>query len=506
MPANVRNVHSIAQIHYHRLKSSQGLTSHTFDFLNQFLPFAGPNSVSSDSVNSNERRQIAVGLTKIVKSEKNYVLKGFSREFRPCFLVNIMKLLGTRETAFAFFKVAFRDDSDRIVESCCVAAQILAAEDLQFLAQDMVSFVIGIIGASRSRNLVEFMWKYHSFYESDFSVLNTLMRSFLNAEMGSEALEIVSKMREVGVSPTSSASRILLKLLLRVGDYGSVWKFFKDIVRKGPFPTTHTFNMMILGFCRKGLLGIGESLLHVMRKFRCEPDVFTYNIVINANCMRGETSNALEWIHFMIWSGCEPNVVTFNVVINALSKEGEMVKARRFFDGILDLGIFPNTITYNIMIDGYVKAGDLVEAGKLYEDMRYKGISPDGMTFNILIGVLIDGYFRMGDHKGARSLWKEMHRGGIFPDAVAFAVFINGLARVGLMDAYDMLLEAARERFVPSYLSYDSLIRWFYNYGKLNRKLMFGREMRQKGFSSGYLCDQYHHSSFHNRRMNLDIL
>ncbi|KAL5560623.1 hypothetical protein UlMin_036834 [Ulmus minor] len=606
MPVYLRSVKKILQVHYHTLNSSRVLNTQSFDYLNQFLPRACQNSNSLSSINAHERRKLTVGLSNVIKHDRVYILKGFSREFYSVFLVKIMKLLQNREAAFAFFKLAFRDDSE-ILRSSCVAAHLLAANNLQFLAQDMVSYVIETIGSRRSRQLMELMWEDHCRYESHFSVLNTLMRGFLNAEMDSEALEVVGMMREIGVSPSSSATRILFKLLLRIGDYGSVWKLFKDLVRMGPPPSTHTFNMMILGFSRKGLVKVGENLLHVMRKFHCEPDVFAYNIVINGNCMKGQTSRALEWMHFMISNGCAPNIVTFNTVIHALSKEGDMEKARRYFYGITDMGISPNTITYNIMLDGYVKAGDIDEAEMLYEEMRNKGISPDGLSFNIFIAgrykygienigdtllsdiaepqlfpdcslfdvsvagfcwmgrldeamefvenmlergfpisvvafnsiiaayskagleekarraykimtrfgltpssstcaylliglckkrclnearellhkmiekdfcinklaflVLLDGYLRTGDLIGARSLWDEMEKRGIFPDTVSFAVFVNGLAKVGLLEeAYDMLLEMARKGFVHSNFAYNSLIRWFYNYGKLKNK------------------------------------
>ncbi|KAM6560053.1 hypothetical protein CsatA_029292 [Cannabis sativa] len=456
MPANVRRILSTVEVRPQTLKTLLVRHSKNFDFLNQFLPFDFPISEDSlNGINPNERRKIAVGLSKIVKTQKIHILEDFSREFCPCSIVNIMKMLETRDTAFAFFKFSFRDHSDSVLRSCGLAALFFAAEDLQFLAQDMVSYVIERIGAVRSRYLVEFMWENHYRYESHFSVLNTLMRGFLNAEMGYEALQIVSKMREVGVSPSSSAARILFKLLIRVGDYGSVWKLFRDIVSKGPPISAHTFNMMILGFCRKGLLSTGESLLHVMRKFGCEPDVFGYNIVINANCMMGQISNALEWMHFMISNGCEPSVVTFNTVINAMCKEGDMVKARSFFDGILNVGIFPNTVTYNIMIDGYVKSGDTGEADKLYEEMKNKGINPDGMTFNILIA----GHYKYGRENIGDMLLRDLTVPEVFPVSSLFDVSIAGLCWAGRLDEAMKSVENMLEKGFPlSVVAFNSII------------------------------------------------
>ncbi|XP_060960321.1 pentatricopeptide repeat-containing protein At1g64583, mitochondrial isoform X1 [Cannabis sativa] len=456
MPANVHRILSTVEVQPQTLNSLLIRHSKNIDFLNQFLPFDFPILDDSlNGINPYERRKIAVGLSKIIKTRKIHTLECFSREFCPCSLVHIMKMLETRDTAFAFFKFSFRDHSDRVLRSCGLAALFFAAEDLQFLAQDMVSHVIKRIGAVRSRYLVEFMWENHYRYESHFSVLNTLMRGFLNAEMGYEALLIVNKMREVGVSPSSSACRILFKLLIRNGEYSSVWKLFRDMVSKGPPISTHTFNVMILGFCRTGFLSTGESLLHVIRKFGCEPDVYGYNIVINANCMMGKISNSLEWIHFMISNGCEPSIVTFNTVINGLCKEGDMVKARSFFDGILEVGVFPNTVTYNIMIDGYVKSGDIDEGDKLYEEMKNKGVNPDGMTFNILIA----GHYKYRKENIRDMLLRDLVVQEVFPFSSLFDISIAGLCWAGRLDeAMESVKNMLEKGFPLSVVAFNSII------------------------------------------------
>lgn len=273
--------------------SSASSNRDSFDYIDQFIPSCNPNSNSFKFTNSNERRKIIVGLSKIIKSQKGYVLRGFSHNFCPFFLVKIMKLLESRETAFAFFKVAFCDDSESVIRSSCVAAHILAVDSLRFLAQDIVTWVISRIGVRRSKEFVEIMWSGHHQYESDFSVLDTLMRGFLHVEMPMEAMEILCRMREEGVRPSLSAINILFNLLLRVGDYGSVWKLFRDILGKGPRPCNYTFTALILGFCRKGYVSIGESLFHVMQKYMCVPDIYIYDILINAYCIRGRSSDGL---------------------------------------------------------------------------------------------------------------------------------------------------------------------------------------------------------------------
>ncbi|GMY22963.1 pentatricopeptide repeat-containing protein At1g12620-like isoform X2 [Fagus crenata] len=498
MSAKVRHMRNTLQVHFHcssqtlaplnlthspkplnpkpshsaSFTSSSPSNSHNFDFLEQFLPSSSTSNYSCSSIviNSNERRRIAVGLSKMIKARQGFVLKAFSRDFCPVFLVKILKLFRTRETAFAFFKFAFRDGSDATVRSCCIAAHILAAEDLRFLAQDVVSCVIARIGSGRSEGLVEIMWREHHKFESDFSVLDTLMRGFLNVEMSKEAMGVLDRMREVGLRPSLSAITILFKLLLRVGDYGSVWKLFRDMVRRGPRPCSYTFNVMVLGFCRKGLVRIGESLLHVMWKFHCEPDVFTYNIVINAYCIRGRTSDTISWVHLMIARGCKPNVVTFNTVLHALCKEGNMVEARKLFEGIHDMGVYPDITMFNTLIDGYVKARDIDQANMIYEEMRKRGVSPDGVTFNILVA----GHYKFGREEDGDRLLRDVSVLGLFPDSSLYDISVAGLCWAGRLDEAMEFLEKLLEKGIPpSMVAFNSIIAAYSRAGLEAKRRVF---------------------------------
>lgn len=117
---------------------------------------------------------------------------------------------------------------------------------------------------------------------------------------------------------------ILFKLLLRVGDFGSVWKLLRDMLHRGPLPNSNVYNVIILGFCRKGCVRIGESLLSVMEKYGCEPDVFGYNILINAYCLGRRASDSLLWVYSMVECGCKPSSATFSTIINSFVRKATL--------------------------------------------------------------------------------------------------------------------------------------------------------------------------------------
>ncbi|XP_026432763.1 pentatricopeptide repeat-containing protein At3g22470, mitochondrial-like [Papaver somniferum] len=319
-------------------------------------------------INSNEKRKIFIGLSKIIKHGHGCVLRDFSlgdNQFWPFNLVEIMKLFDDSILSLAFFKFVCVNDSDFGSDSSirlyCELAHVLASQDMRYLSQDVICVVVKRIGVDRSRELIDLMWKRreHYLYESDFSVLDSLMRGFMKAGLVRNALVVLDKIREEGLVPSLSATGILFRMLIAVGDFSTVWSLFRDMVVKGPRISTNEFNVMLDGFCGEGCFQVVVSLFYLMGKFGCEPDAFSYNILIKTYCTDGRSSEALAWVREMIENGCGPNVVTFNTIIDSFCKQGNMVEARRLFDQIQERDINPTTVTYNTLINGYVKAREI---------------------------------------------------------------------------------------------------------------------------------------------------
>ncbi|CAH9130971.1 unnamed protein product [Cuscuta epithymum] len=475
--------------------SSSTFPEKRFDLLEQFSPFQNlSNSESYTLITSNERRRILVGLSKIIKKENDYYLSAFSKQFCPYCLVEIMVSFHDRGVAFALFKYVFRDHSESMVQSCSVAALLLEAMELRLMSQDMLSWIIRKIGEYRGDEVVNFTWRERSLYQLDcYSVLNSLMRAFLSSEMTSGALKILGMMRNAGLQPSLSAISILFKLLLKFGYHDSVWILFREILNKGPCPNIYVYNVIILGFCKRGFLQIGESLFHLMIKFDCEPDIVTYNILVNAYCMKGLTSDALNWMNMMIeLGGCNPNSITFGTIINALCKEGKILEAKKIFDGMEEAGVYASIEIYNTLMDGYVKAREIDKANALYEEMVKKGISPDGITFNVLAG----GYYKYRRENCTDILLRDLITRELIPECSLTDVTISGLCWSERLDEAVEMLHTMLERGIPlSVISFNSIIAAYskaglgeHAFGIYNMMVMFGHIPSASTCASLLMC------------------
>nr|GEY43335.1 hypothetical protein [Tanacetum cinerariifolium] len=346
------------------------------------------------------------------------------------------------------------------------------------------------------------MWRGHFGYESDFSVLDSFMRVFVNLEMEEQALEVVRRTRGIGLQPSLSALSVLFKLLLRVGfrilaqdvlllvvrrvGVGrgvEMMELFRDMLRERPRPSNILFNVMIHGFCRKGEVRIGESLLYLMSKFECEPDVITYNILINAYCIRGQTLDALSWVDLMVERGCSPSTATFSTIINALSKEGNIVEARNVFDWMQDMGVSLSISVYNALIDGLVKGcykyGRDEHVNHLLRDLSMSGLLPDSSLPDVSVARLCWA----GQPDEAVELLEDMLKQGLPLTVIAFNSIISAYSKYGLekkaFDAYHMMIKFG---LTPSSSTCNSLLMCLSRNGKLHEaeELMYTMKDREE--------------------------
>jgi pentatricopeptide repeat protein len=88
---------------------------------------------------------------------------------------------------------------------------------------------------------------------------------------------------------------------------------------KGLQPNVWTYNVMIKGFCKEGLLNEAIELLEKMEGNSCSPDHFTYNIIIQDFLQYNETSWVVKYLKMMVEKGFSANATTTAILIDLLS-------------------------------------------------------------------------------------------------------------------------------------------------------------------------------------------
>ncbi|EXB37231.1 hypothetical protein L484_020290 [Morus notabilis] len=218
---------------------------------------------------------------------------------------------------------------------------------------------------------------------------NSLIRSYGNAGLFQESLELFSTMERLGISPSLATFNSLLSVLLKRGRTNMARNVFDEILGTlGVESDTFTFNVLIRGFCTNSMVDEGFHFFKEMSRFKCEPDVVTYNTLIDGLCRAGKVDIARNVVEGMKKKGVDlnPNVVTYTTLIRGYCGKQEIDEALLVLKEMTERGLKPNGITHNTLIKGLCEAQKLDDVRKILEGtMRWGEFVPDTCTFNTLI-------------------------------------------------------------------------------------------------------------------------
>ena len=80
-----------------------------------------------------------------------------------------------------------------------------------------------------------------------------------------------------------------------------------------------TYNIMIKGFCKEGLIDEVSELLKKMDGLFCSPNECTYNTIIQGLQRHNETSRAMKYLHIVVEKDLLANATTAAMFIDLLS-------------------------------------------------------------------------------------------------------------------------------------------------------------------------------------------
>ncbi|KAL6004415.1 hypothetical protein ACLOJK_004968 [Asimina triloba] len=298
----------------------------------------------------------------------------------------------------------------------------------------------------------------------------------------------------------ASRPELALKTFLRIKDFGvetSVRAFntlLNALIQNKRFDTVH----LLFKNCKK--------------RFGIVPNVFTCNILIKALCKKNDVGAAFQVLDEMPGMGILPNVVTYTTILGGLCEAGDLVGARKVFDEILDRGWIPDPITYTILIDGYCKKGRLIDGVKVMDEMEENGVAPNDVTYNVVIEAycklrkagealnllndmldkkympssglacrVIDLLCEEGRVEDACDVWKTLLKKNCTPDNAISSTLIYWLCKKGKVGDARRLFDEFERGFIPSVLTYNTLLSGMCEHGELQEAGRLWDDMVEKG-------------------------
>ncbi|XP_062095678.1 pentatricopeptide repeat-containing protein At3g22670, mitochondrial-like isoform X2 [Humulus lupulus] len=253
------------------------------------------------------------------------------------------------------------------------------------------NLMVDILGKARKFqllwDLIEEMNSLDGYVSS--VTMTKVVRRLVGAHLYKEGIDVFRGIERFGINKDITGLNILMEALVKENGIEHAQEVFLEYKDSIPV-NTHSFNLLILGWCKVRKFGIARKTMEEMEKHGCQPNAFSYTWFIKFYCHHKDFRNVEAILDEMKVKGCSPTVVTYTIVMNALGKANQINEALEVYEKMKENGCVPSTCFFNSLIFILGKAGMLKDVEEVFNDMPKKGATPDVITYSTLISCYCD--------------------------------------------------------------------------------------------------------------------
>ncbi|KAJ9550477.1 hypothetical protein OSB04_014522, partial [Centaurea solstitialis] len=256
-----------------------------------------------------------------------------------------------------------------------------------------------------------------------------LIRGYCRAGHASQGLELLEVMSSMEVAPNIVVYNTLVSTFCKDGKTDEAGKLVERIREDGlvpndlrdmqvdkelglPQPNTITYNLMLDGFCKEGMIEEAKILVESVKESGVSLEVESYNIWLLGLVRNAKLLEAQLVLNEMAEKGIRPTIVTYNIMMDGLCKNSHE---------------FNEKWLLIILLHGYCKKGKISEANKLVGKMIVEGCFPNNYTCNSLL------VWKEGKVLEAEELLSTMKERGYYAlDTVTYNIVLDGLCKSGI--------------------------------------------------------------------------
>lgn len=259
----------------------------------------------------------------------------------------------------------------------------------------------------------------------------------------------------------------LMKMYLEKGKI----ELAHQVLQQMSAPDAASFNIMILGYAKKGQNIEAIKFLHEMMGLGLKPDEFTM-LGLLIYCGQSGYARLGKSIHAWIERRGlikSSNLILNNALLDMYVKCKELMIARNIFNALPR----KDTISWNTMIAGYAKIGNLEIAHSFFQDMPCR----DLVSWNSVIA----GYAQKGDCVMVRRLFENMAAENVQPDFVTIINLVSAAAEMGALHhvrwihGWVVRMQMKIDAFLGS-----AFINMYWKCGSIERACTVFREVTEK--------------------------
>lgn len=311
---------------------------------------------------------------------------------------------------------------------------------------------------------------------------NSMIVSYVQNGLESEAIRVIYDMRMEGIDPTRVTISSFLSASANLFAVEEGKQAHAIAILYG-LDLDKILGSSIINFY--GKVGLLEDAELVFRRV-IEKDVLTWNVLISSYVQHGLVDNALNLCHEMRQEGFVFTGVTLSSILSAsadtrdlrLGKEGHCYCIRHNVESdavvassIIDMyakcdrihdarQVFESTeekdlVLWNTMLAAFAEQGLSGEALKLFYSMQLESVPPNVVSWNSVIL----GFLRNGQVNEATDMFLEMLALNVQPNLITYTTLINGLSLNGLVDEAIMMFQTMLEAGLqPNIVSISSVL------------------------------------------------
>lgn len=339
---------------------------------------------------------------------------------------------------------------------------------------------------SKKPKIFECLMRTYRGCDSAPFVFDLLVMSLLQAKRIDQAVEVARMLRSRGMFLKISTCNDLIKCVCKSLDCFVGYDLYKEIF--GGFegglygkgvrvvvPNVHTFNVIMIGFYREGLVENVEEVWEEMVRRGCEPNSYSFSVLMASYCEVARMVDALRVWEEIGRKGLERDLVAYNTIIGGFCKVGEVKRAEEFFRGMEFDGVDSSCVTFEHLISGYCKIGDVDSALVKYKGLCRKGFKPENLTIDEVIRGLC------GKNKVSEALEYlrvAVKKHDIVPKCTSYEFVIKGLCQEGRMeDGLKLQAEMVGKGHEPNSEIYNAFIDGYMKQGNEEQAKKLRKEM-----------------------------
>ncbi|KAK3021643.1 hypothetical protein RJ639_046367 [Escallonia herrerae] len=287
-------------------------------------------------------------------------------------------------------------------------------------------------------------------------VYTALLSAYSRSGLLDKAFFLLEQMKSTpNCCPDVFTYSILIKSCLQVHAFDKVQSLLYDMESQGIKPNTITYNTLIDAYGKaKRFTEMESSLLEMLRKRECEPDVWTMNSTLRAFGSSGQIETMEKCYEKFQSAGIQPSIKTFNILLDSYGKAGNYEKMGAVMEYMQKYHFSWTLVTYNVVIDAFGRAGDLKQMEFLFRLMQSERIKPNCVT----LCSLVRAYGQAGKVEKIGGVLRYIENSDVTLDTVFFNCVVDAYGMMGCFAEMKGVLEMMeRKGCKPDKITYRTM-------------------------------------------------